>query len=150
MVNTNSEKHTFFQRIVVSVDGSESSNRAVEKAVYLSKNTHIPLSAVYVIDMNIYSKTLTSDQFSEQLKSVLTNEGESVLKKTQNLASEHDISVETKLLDGDPGEKIIEITDENDLIILGSKGKNAVDRIFIGSVSEYVLHHADSAVMIVR
>ncbi len=139
-----------FQRIIVAVDGADSSMKAVEKAIGLSKKTDIPLSALYVIDMNIYSKTLASDQISRQWQSMLKGEGETVLNKVQNLGNANNVPVETMLLDGNPGEKIIEEAKQDDIIIMGNKGKNTIERIFIGSVSEHVLHHADSSVMIVR
>ena len=37
-----------------------------------------------------------------------------------------------------------------DLIMLGATGLNAVERIFVGSVSEYVIRHARCDVMVVR
>lgn len=139
-----------FQRIIVPLDESDSSMNAMKKATALSKKTDIPLVALYVIDMNIYSKTLASDQISHQWRSLLKDEGETVLNKAQKIGNANNVSVETMLLDGNPGEKIIEEAKQNDIIIMGSKGKNTIDRIFIGSVSEHVLHHADSSVMIVR
>lgn len=53
-------------------------------------------------------------------------------------------------LDGLPSKEIINIAEKNDLIIMGIKGKSSIDRILIGSVSENVLHHSDSSVMIIR
>ncbi len=150
MVQPKDNKQSFFRRIVVPVDGSEPSRKALKNAIFLSKKTKLPLLAMYVIDMNIYSKTLVSDEVSKQWRSVLRNEGESLLHEIDQLAKQSNISIETKLMDGNPGEKIIENIKENDLVIMGSKGKTSMDRIFIGSVSEFVLHHSNCAVMVVR
>ena len=45
---------------------------------------------------------------------------------------------------GNPGAVICDVADQKavDLIVMGSRGLNAIRRTFLGSVSEYVLHHA--------
>lgn len=139
-----------FKRIILPVDGSESSKKAVGKCLYLAKRTNLLIIALYVIDLNIYSKTLSSDQVSEQWKAILSNEGDSILKAIKKQAEEQDIDIKTRILEGSPSEEIIKTADKKDLIILGTKGKSAIDRILIGSVSENVLHHSKATVMLVR
>ncbi len=53
---------------------------------------------------------------------------------------------------GNPSEVICKIADENqaDVILIGSHGHNALERIFIGSVSHAVLEHASCPVMVIR
>lgn len=143
-------KEKSFNRIILPVDGSESSDKAVEKSLYLAKKTDLPIISLYIIDMNIYSKTLSSDQVSEQWKAILSNEGDSILKDIKKRAEKHNINVKTRMLEGSPSEEIMNTAGKNDLIIMGIKGKSAIDRILIGSVSENVLHHSSSTVMIVR
>jgi len=60
------------------------------------------------------------------------------------------VKVVKKLVDGIPDEEIIKLARKSDLIVMGSKGMTALDRILIGSVSEKVMHHAPCPVMIVR
>ena len=53
--------------------------------------------------------------------------------------------------DGKPGEAIVQKAEENgaSLIVMGSRGLNAIRRTFTGSVSDYVLHHANIPVLVV-
>jgi nucleotide-binding universal stress UspA family protein len=62
------------------------------------------------------------------------------------------IQVSTAILDGSPGRMIIQYADNQgiDLIAIGSHNRSAVDRFFLGSVSNYVLHHAKALVLIAR
>ena len=60
------------------------------------------------------------------------------------------VKVRVKIVRGIPYEEIIKEAKKNDLIVMGSKGKSALDRILIGSVSEKVLRHTPSHVMIIR
>jgi nucleotide-binding universal stress UspA family protein len=55
-----------------------------------------------------------------------------------------------KLVEGHPAEEIIKEAKENDLIVIGSKGKTGLDRLLLGSVAENVARHASCPVMIVK
>lgn len=51
---------------------------------------------------------------------------------------------EVKLSGGKPGEAICQTIKESeiDLVVMGSRGLGAIRRTFVGSVSDYVLHHS--------
>lgn len=53
---------------------------------------------------------------------------------------------------GDPGEAIVHVAEKDscDLIITGSRGMGVIRRTILGSVSDYVLHHAHCPVLICR
>ncbi len=53
---------------------------------------------------------------------------------------------------GDPGKKICDFAQswDADLIVLGSRGHNAIAEIVLGSVSSYVIHHACCSVLVAR
>ena len=57
---------------------------------------------------------------------------------------------EVKLCGGKPGEAICHTIKECDiaLVVMGSRGMGAIRRTFVGSVSDYVLHHAHVPVII--
>ncbi|MEI8334638.1 MAG: universal stress protein [Chloroflexota bacterium] len=54
--------------------------------------------------------------------------------------------------DGDPGEAIVDAADAEraDLIVVGSHERSPVGRLFLGSVSDFVVRHARAPVMVVR
>ena len=66
------------------------------------------------------------------------------------MASKSGLKITKKVIEGSPDEEIIKISKKHDLIVMGAKGISAIDRIFLGSVSEKVLHSATSSVLIVR
>ena len=57
---------------------------------------------------------------------------------------------EVKLTGGKPGESICNVIkhDNIDLVVMGSRGMGSIRRTFVGSVSDYVLHHAHVPVII--
>ena len=64
---------------------------------------------------------------------------------------EKKIKCHAVLHSGQPGEAICELAEERDakLIILGSRGLNKIRRTFLGSVSDYVIHHCKKSVLVV-
>ncbi len=60
------------------------------------------------------------------------------------------VAVETSLLGGDPRQKLIEISGEADLLVVGDSGMGSLRGILIGSVALGVAGHADRDVVVVR
>ena len=147
-----------FERLITPVDGSESSIRAARKAIYLAKKMGADIIALYVLHLPIsayvgptYSPVIYTDDIEiKELRKKMKNEGNQVLDKIEKMALEEGIKIAKKIVEGSPDEEIIKISKKDDLIVMGAKGISAIDRIFLGSVSEKVLHHAKSSVMIVR
>ena len=147
-----------FERIIIPVDGSESSMRAARKAIYLAKKMGIELIALYVVHLPIsayvgppYSPVIYTDDIEiKELRKKMKKEGALALNEIEQMASKHGLIITKKISEGSPDEEIISISKKDDLIVMGAKGISAIDRIFLGSVSEKVLHNASSSVMIIR
>ena len=67
-------------------------------------------------------------------------------------AESRGIHADYDLLEGDPGERILELARSRDvdLIVIGSRGPGAVASVILGSVSKRVLHDADRPVLVVN
>ncbi len=139
-----------FNRIIVPVDGSKYSKKAIKKALSLSKFLNADVLAIHVVDVTPLSRALPPDKIYEVWEKAIEGEAKKVIDDTKKLAEEMEMDIETMMVKGDPGEEIIKEGKENDLVIMGAKGHSALERIFVGSVSEKVLHHSDATVMIVR
>ncbi|HNR43556.1 MAG TPA: universal stress protein [Methanofastidiosum sp.] len=147
-----------FKRIITPVDGSESSKRSAKKAIYLAKKMDVELIALYVVHVPIsayvgppYSPVIyTDDNEIKEIRKKMKKEGALALDEIEAIASKAGLTITKKILEGSPDEEIIRISKKDDLIVMGAKGISALDRIFLGSVSEKVLHNALSSVMVVR
>ncbi len=147
-----------FKRIITPVDGSESSKRSAKKAIYLAKKMDVELITLYVVHVPIsayvgppYSPVIyTGDTEIKEIRKKMKKEGALVLDEIEEMASKVGLTITKKILEGSPDEEIIRISKKDDLIVMGAKGISAIDRIFLGSVSEKVLHNASSSVMVVR
>ena len=139
-----------YDKIVLPVDGSEKSYKAAEKAMFLAKNLNLDVLAIYVLDKGIYETVVPANKSFEHWKSILAEEGHEVLNKIVKIGKSNNINIKTLMLRGKPDTELLKNIKENDLVIMGSKGKNSLDRIFLGSTTEKVMHHSDTTVMVVK
>ena len=140
-----------FNNILVAIDGSDASERAIVRAVDEAKVWNTKLNAVYVVETGLFS-SLPSDNTVEIMYRVLETEGNSVLEKAKQYAAEKGIILTSHMKQGHAGSEIITLAEreKNDLIVVGSHGKSNADRLLIGSVSTFVVTHSSVTTMVVR
>jgi nucleotide-binding universal stress UspA family protein len=140
-----------FERILVGVDGSEQSLRAVRLAADLAravKSEQMRFVVAFDPIPNYYLGQPRHDdiiQARQQAAEALLN---------QALAEVGDVPAElhTDLLEGPPAEAIIGLaqTWDSDLIVMGSRGTSEIAELVLGSTSHKVVSHAPCPVLIVR
>lgn len=138
-----------FKRIILPVDGSKSSSRAVNKALPLAKEMGVDVIAIHVMEYPYIGVDVLNYSY-QNIMEIIKKRGNDLLKEIKNKGSKSGVRVITKLVEGIPDNEIIKEAHKDDLIVMGSKGITALERIFLGSVCEKVLHHSKSTVMIIR
>lgn len=140
-----------YQNILVAIDGSTEAEWAFKKAIEIAKRNDAKLLLAHVIDtrtfatVEAYDRTIAerADEFATEL-----------LENYQKQATDAGvIQVQYVIEFGSPKVKIPkDIAKKNnvDLIVCGATGLNAVERFFIGSVSEHITRYAPCDVLIVR
>ena len=140
-----------FTNILVAMDGSEASQRALSEAVDAAKLCNAKLHAIYVVETGLFT-LLPLDNTVEIMYRVLEKEGEAVMERTKKYAAGKGITVITHMKQGHAGSEIIALAEreKSNLIIVGSHGKSNTDRLLIGSVSTFVVTHSTVTTMVVR
>jgi len=140
-----------FTNILVAIDGSKASDRAIERAVDEAKVWNAKIHAVYVVETGLFS-SLPSDNTVEIMYRVLENEGNAVLEKAKKTAAKSGVALVTHMKQGHAGTEIIALaqSEKVDLIVAGSHGKSQTDRLLIGSVSTFITAHSTFTTMVVR
>ena len=140
-----------FGKIVVGVDGSINSMRALQQAIDLSRQFSSELTVVFVVHIPItsYSYDVLG---SLEVFNKLEDEGKQSLAKCSSMASAAGITVKTVLLSGDPAQGILDTASKEgaDLVIVGSRGTGTLERLLMGSVSERVVRFSKSPVLVVK
>jgi nucleotide-binding universal stress UspA family protein len=140
--------------IMLATDGSPSAEDATREAIELARELHMPLTVVSVAHAEFpfvgYYGYAYTDVINE-LREAQREHVEHVLATVLERAAAAGVAGETVSLEGMPGEEICKAARERDvrLIAVGAHGWGRVGRVIHGSVSEYVLHHADAPVLVV-
>lgn len=140
-----------YKKIMAAVDGSEEAELAFKKAVNVAKRNEAELVLAHVIDTRAFQ---TVSSFDGMLAEQATEMAKQTLKDYKADAQKHGVDRVTTVIEYGSPKPIIakQIPEEHgiELIMLGATGLNAVERLFIGSVSEYVIRNAACDVLVVR
>lgn len=137
-----------YKNILVPVDGSINSNRALAEAVLIGKRNSASLDVIYVSDKLGFSNHITVIEQAVHRERELSVD---VLRNAKRQLSK-DIEAEFHLMYGNPKEAIVKFAekDNNDLIVVSASGMNAITQTLIGSTTAYVVNHAPCNVLVVR
>ena len=146
-------------RILVPVDGSRLSRRALEVA--LEEYPDAELLALHVIDPTepgysvadvAYHAEVEPRHGSSEWYDRAHELGEDVLEEARELAEAHDVELETETAVGRPDREILEFAEERDVdhVVMGSHGRDEDSPILLGSVTEAVAFRAPMRVSLIR
>lgn len=140
------------KKILISVDGSENSTRALIEAKKFTEKPNVEITLLTVVKpmISAYYDNYEAPRFNdpEEMKQA----GKSILDQAIQVLGQSHNDVVSKVRRGDPADEILnEIEQEEyDVVIMGSRGLGAFSRTLLGSVSSKVLHHVDTDVLIIR
>lgn len=140
-----------YKNILVAVDGSEESEWALKKAIYLAKISNATLVLAHIVDTRNFPTIESYDMTIRDRSETFAND---LLEKYKIEAVASGITnVITEVGYGSPKIQIPRDLAKKhtiDLIVCGATGLNAVERFLIGSVSEGIVRHSSCDVIIVR
>lgn len=145
-----------YKRILVTVDGSNTSNLALQEAINLAKESGGQLRIVHVIDevsFDLYQEVVEP---GEILKAI-TKSGQSILDKAQAAVHAAGVKAEIRLLEIEKlGRRIPDMIAQEadawpaDLIVIGTHGRRGFNHLLMGSIAEGVVRIATRPVLLVR
>lgn len=157
-----------FRKILVALDDSEASQQVYEQALALAKSVDAQLMLLHVLspledgypDITVYAGVESYypmlhgsavKRYLEQC-SVLEEQYRERLQSLAAKANAAGVTTEFTLNLGNPGRAICTLarTWEADLLVTGRRGHSGLSEWVLGSVSNYVLHHAPCSVLTVQ
>ena len=154
-----------YRRILVALDNTELSGIVLEQAIALAKGLSAKLTLLHVLcseegvspvmplmplpDYYPALASTTLDQYQQEWEAFSAKSLANLLEaKAQAEAA--GVTTEHVQKGGRPGATICEIAQELnvDLIVLGRRGNSGLSELLMGSVSNYVMHHAHSSVLV--
>ncbi len=144
-----------YRKIMVPVDDSKASLRALDEACALAALSDAEVLAVHVVDLTQFNWGAAEFANHTALREAIEDVGTRVLEHASQKLHESGVHHQTKILESG-GDKIAdvlveEVADSNsDLIIMGTHGFSGLMHLLLGSVAEGVLRQSKVPVLLVR
>ncbi len=133
--------------IVVPIDFSESAEPAVRQAIDMASSPDC-VHVVHVLpDLDSVSPGVVFGNITDESRLAAAR------KYTADFLASHDLKgVNSDVLIGDPGTKVVDYASENNaqLIVIPSHGYHGVKHLLLGSVAERIIRHANCSVLVLR
>lgn len=138
-----------YNHILIAADGSSNAVRAATEAVQLAQlNPQATVEILFVIDPDKVKDEVLHSHSHDEIQYHRQEKVQPILDTF------HQAGIEPKLttINGDPGPTIVDYAHKHnvDLIVIGSRGLNALQELVLGSVSHKVIQRAHCPVLIVK
>jgi nucleotide-binding universal stress UspA family protein len=137
------------RKILIATDGSEYTKEAVSTGLHLAKILGAEVTALYVIDQTSFV-SFPIDSSIVSVYSLLENEGKRAVDEVRKEGEGQGVKVTPVVVEGSPTRKIVEVAADFDLVVIGTLGRSALSKLFMGSVAERVTRYAPCPVLVVR
>ena len=137
------------RKILIPVDGSDASIRAMSHAVLLAKGLGASVFVYHVFHLPRAAGIVMTKSMKESTEKKII----SILNSAKNIALKSDVPCKQQAQGGgNSGKKIVDFTEKYnfDMIVMGSRGMGSAKEAFLGSTSNHVLNKSKIPVMIVK
>ncbi|BCO27114.1 universal stress protein [Rhodoferax lithotrophicus] len=143
-----------FKHILVPVDGSNTAQLAVGKAIGLAQAFGSQVTVIYVIDPYPFTGVGTDFAYGQaEYLSAATAEANAAVKTAKEAFASAAVTVDSSIIEAHTVWRgIVEagVSLKADLIVMGSHGRNGFEKLVLGSVAQAVLSHTKLPVLVVR
>ena len=143
-----------YQHILIPVDGSPTSDRALQEAIAFARQQNAQMQLLHVIEEIHFVDIESSINYAE-LQESMKNSGAKILAQAQTAVQQAGMTAETKLLEAG-GERVASVIVAAakrwpaDLIVIGTHGRSGFSRLLFGSIAEGVVRTAQVPVLLIR
>jgi len=144
------------KKLIVAYDVGKLSQKALEIAIELARDGRAIISiitSVKIPDVVIFNMSIGGDTaVLEDIGGKLRNYYENKLEEAASMVKKEGIPVQTVILQDKPGKSIVQFAEKEkaDLILIGAHNSSTIGRLFLGSVSNYVVQHAKCPVLVIK
>lgn len=136
------------KKILVPLDGSKYSFRALDMAISLSSHYSASITGIYIFDLPVTLEYAAVDPVGQSLKKKIHR----IMESAESRAAKNHVPFKHIMKHGKIGPSIIDVAKKGkfDIIVIGKRGISSIGEMFLGSVSHYVIHHSKIPVFIVK
>lgn len=143
-----------YQQILVPIDGSTTSERALDEAIIFARQQNSCVEIVHVLEDIWYFDSENYLNYAELMHAMKCS-GEKILAQAQSKLRQAGVVVKTKLLEAH-GERIANVimaeakNNKVDLIVIGTHGRSGFSYMLLGSVAEGIVRTSHIPVLLIR
>ena len=146
-----------YKRILVAVDGSETSNLALKEAIKLAKDQRAALRLIHVVDETPAYMMVEVPYSINEYQKALREAGRKELATCAAKAKAARIKFDTKfVVNENLAQRVCDVINREakrwpaDLVVIGTHGRRGVNHLFLGSVAEGVVRLAAKPVLVIH
>ena len=138
-----------YDTVLLATDGSETADRAADRAIDLAATYGADLHALYVIETRTAYDNAIVDP--EEVEANLRSEGREILDTVADRAAEAGVDAETAVEEGVPADTVEAYaeTHDADVIVLGRRGRSGLRRALLGSTTDALVRTCPVPVLVV-
>lgn len=146
---------TVYQKILVPVDGSETSMSGVQEAIKLAKSGGGRIRLVHVVNEFVLDYAYGAGLYGTDLIEALREGGQKILREAEAYVRQQGVQADSVLLEaiGGPAADLIVAQAREwhaELIVMGTHGRRGLRRLALGSDAENVVRESPAPVLLVR
>ncbi|MBI5277168.1 MAG: universal stress protein [Burkholderiales bacterium] len=141
-----------YKKILVAVDGSATSNKALVAALQLAREIQARVRITHLVDEIAF---LSGVEYTGELMRLAKDRGVRVLELALDIAKSSGVEADTALLE-DPGQRLGDAVAAEaarwgaDLIVTGTHGRRGIGRVMLGSGADQVIRSSPVPVLVIR
>lgn len=144
-----------YKRILVAIDGTESSRRGLGEAILLARSLGSSLRLVHVVNKTPWISPGLNESVLQHLIDDLRGTGECILHDAESVVRAAGLEADCRLIEAlgaEAGECIVQeaLSWPAELIVCGTHGRRGIRRVLLGSDAEYIVRSTPVPVLLIR
>ncbi|WP_456410685.1 universal stress protein [Oceanithermus sp.] len=141
-----------YKRVLLPTDGSACSEAALREGLELVKTCGAEATVLYILENPLITLPMLPEgiPYEAELYEDLKKAAEETLERARAIAKEMGLEVKTLMREGQPAPTIVEVAKDYDLVVMGTHGRGALEKLILGSVTEGVLHRTATSTLVIH
>ncbi len=137
------------KKILVPLDGSKYSMEGLHEAILLAKQLDAKITGLCVIPL---TPPVAMPGLQSSFKSYMTDGAAKFMAEATKIAFRNEVDFQGKLIYGEASTEIAKFANDKkfDLVVIGSRGRSELKKLFLGSISNTVIHRSQVPVLVIK
>ncbi|HOV82004.1 MAG TPA: universal stress protein [Methanothrix sp.] len=143
------------KKVMIATDGSDAGRKAAAAAVEIARRSGASIIAVYVMDIYRLAHLpgyATLPGLKDKILELMEDEGREATDYVQAIAERASVPCKKILSQGSPAAEILRVSleEEADMLVMGSHGRTALEKVLLGGVAEKVVLQSALPVLLIK